>query len=327
MAGPDRFPDLVRPMLATPGELPRGADTARWAYEMKWDGVRAVVYVRDGKARVLTRNDRDVTSTYPELTAMAEALPRLAMVLDGEVVAVDHRGRPDFGRLQQRMHVTTPSAVRTLEQTVPVTYLAFDLLHLDGHDLLTTAYDDRRSLLEGLELHGPRWDVPPAFAGDGDGAVATSLAQGLEGVVAKRRDSRYEAGRRSSSWLKVKHAKAQEVVIGGWRPGAGRREGTIGSLLMGVPGPDGLEFAGHVGTGFTDAMLDDLLRMLRPLERRTSPFATPLPRPDARDAVWVTPRVVGEVAFTEWTKDGRIRHPSWRGLRPDKSPDEVVREG
>jgi bifunctional non-homologous end joining protein LigD len=326
MAGPDPFPDLVRPMLAVAGVLPTGSAAERYAYEMKWDGVRAVVYVRDGRARVLTRNDRDVTGSYPELTAMAAALPRLAMVLDGEVVAPDRHGRPDFGLLQQRMHVTSPAAVRTLVQQVPVSYLAFDLLHLDGHDLLAQPYDDRRSLLEGLDLHGPRWDVPPAFAGDGEGALATSRAQGLEGVVAKRRDSRYEAGRRSAAWLKVKHVRTQEVVLGGWRPGAGRREGTIGSLLVGIPGESGLAYAGHVGTGFTDAMLDHLQGLLKPLARKASPFADPLPRPDARDAVWLAPRLVGEVAFAEWTRDGRLRHPSWRGLRPDKSPDEVVRE-
>jgi bifunctional non-homologous end joining protein LigD len=326
VAARDPFPELVRPMLAVPGTLPTADAAGRWAYEMKWDGVRAVVYVRDGAARVLTRNDRDVTGTYPELTAMAAALPRLPMVLDGEVVALDRAGRPDFGRLQQRMHVGVPAVVRQLEHDVPVSYLAFDLLHLDGHDLTGRSYDDRRSLLEGLGLHGPRWDVPPAFAGAGDDAMAASAAQGLEGVVAKRRDSRYEAGRRSSAWLKVKHVRTQEVVVGGWRPGAGRRAGTIGSLLLGVPGPGGLDYAGHVGTGFTDRVLGDLLRLLRRLERGTSPFAVPLPRPDARDAVWVTPRLVGEVAFTEWTRDGRLRHPSWRGLRPDKSADEVVRE-
>jgi bifunctional non-homologous end joining protein LigD len=325
---PDRqpMPDLVRPMLATAGTLPAGAAAGRYAYEMKWDGVRAVVYVSGGRARVMTRNDREVSRTYPELSRMADSLGSLEVVLDGEVVALDASGRPDFGLLQQRMHVTVPSQVRALVERVPVSYLAFDLLYLDGRLLLDLPYAERRALLDGLDLEGPRWGVPPAFPGDGDAALAASRAQRLEGVVAKRLDSRYEAGRRSSAWVKVKTFLTQEAVVGGWRPGTGRREGTIGSLLLGIPDGDGLAYIGHVGTGFTDAVLADLERRLRPLRRSTSPFAQELPRADARDAVWVTPRLVGEVAYGEWTRDGRLRHPSWRGLRPDKAPSEVVRE-
>ena len=324
------MPDLVRPMLATAGELPRPQEEAAWAYEMKWDGVRLVSYVggaRGDVVRLLTRNDREVGRTYPELTVLRDLLAGVPAVLDGEVVALDRSGRPDFGRLQQRMHVIDPVAVRGLVERVPVAYFVFDLLFLAGRELLELPYTARRELLDSLELSGSTSvAVPPAFAGDGAAALATSRERNLEGVVAKRRESRYEPGRRSRSWVKVKHVRTQEVVVGGWRSGEGRRAGGIGSLLLGIPGRDGLRYVGHVGTGFTEAMLSELAGLLAPLRRATSPFAHEIPRADARDATWVEPRLVGEVAFGEWTQDERLRHPSWRGLRDDKSPDQVVRE-
>jgi bifunctional non-homologous end joining protein LigD len=287
--------------------------------------VRAVTYVDAGAVRVLTRNDRDVTATYPELRGLGEALGAHAVVLDGEVVALDDRGRPSFSVLQQRMHVQRPG--RTLLSSVPVTYLVFDVMWLDGRSLLDTPYTLRREALEALGLAGAHWQTPPSFPGDGASAMAASREQGLEGVLAKRVDSPYRPGRRSRDWVKVKHSRTQEVVIGGWSPGKGRRSGTIGSLLLGVPDDEGrLVYAGHVGTGFTQSMLDDLMSRLSRLERKTSPFAADVPRADARDARWTSPKVVGEVAFTEWTRDGRLRHPTWRGLRPDKSADDVRRE-
>jgi bifunctional non-homologous end joining protein LigD len=247
-------------------------------------------------------------------------------VLDGEIVSFDAGGRPSFGRLQQRMHVTGATQVRRLVETVPVVYLIFDLLHLDGRSMLDLPYAQRRELLDELALAGPSWQTPPHFVGGGADVVRASREQGLEGVVTKRLDAKYLPGRRSDLWRKVKNIRAQEAVVVGWKPGKGRRAGRIGSLLLGLPTDDGLAYAGHVGTGFTDAMLDDLGTRLRPLARKTSPLAGDVPRPDARDAHWVTPKLVGEVAFTEWTQDGRLRHPSWRGLRPDKSPSEVIRE-
>ncbi len=317
------LPDLVRPMLATAGPLPRPEDEAGWAFEMKWDGVRAIGYADRGSWRVMSRNDRDITASYPELRGLTDALGEHRVALDGELVAFDEQGRPSFSVLQQRMHVQRPTP--TLRGQVPVTYLVFDLLHLDGHPTTRLPYAERRRLLEGLGLAGDSWQVPPHFEGSGSDALHASEGAGLEGVVAKRLTSTYHPGARSTDWVKVKHVRMQEVVVGGWRPGAGNREGRIGSLLLGVPDPEdrGLRYAGHVGTGFTAAVLDDLARRLRPLERRTSPFAEELPRRDARDARWVTPRLVGEVAYGEWTPDGRLRHPSWRGLRPDKAVAEV----
>ncbi len=319
------MPSLIRPMLAVlREEVPRDDD--KFAYEFKWDGVRAIVYVDGGRPRVLSRNDRDVTVSYPELRAMAESLGSRQLVLDGEIVAMDERGRPSFEALQARMHVTNAAQVRRLATQVPATFLAFDVLHLDGRSLLDEPYTERRRILESLNLSGPSWQTPPHFEGSGEAILAASKEQGLEGVLAKRLDSRYHAGKRSDCWLKVKNLRTQEVVIGGWKPGEGRRKGAIGSLLLGVPGTDGLDYVGHVGTGFTDAMLRELESMLSPLERTEPPFATAIPRPHAKDAHWVEPQIVGEVAFGEWTKAGILRHPAWRGLRPDKDPAEVTRE-
>jgi bifunctional non-homologous end joining protein LigD len=303
-------------MLAVPGALPTGPD---WSFELKWDGVRAVCYAGP-EISLLSRNDRDITAGYPEVGPIAAQLPAGGAVLDGELVAFDAAGRPSFGALQQRMHVTDPGAVRALAGRVPVVYLIFDLLRLSGHSLLERPYRDRRELLDQLELTGDGWNTPPAFD-DGADLLAASRARGLEGVVAKRRDSRYEPGRRSAAWRKIKHVRTQEVVLGGWRPGEGRRAGRIGSVLMGLPDGDRLRYVGQVGTGFSDAMLDELGRTFATLSATSSPF-----HHCARAAHWLQPRLVAEVAFAEWTADGLLRQPSWRGLRPDKSPDHVIGE-
>jgi bifunctional non-homologous end joining protein LigD len=317
------LPELIRPMLATLGPLPPAKEDDGYAYEMKWDGVRLVLYVSGGRVRAMTRNDREVSATYPELRGLGASLGVRECVLDGEVVALDADGRPSFGALQPRMHVTGATAVRRLVEQIPVTYLIFDVLHLDGRSTVDLPYVERRELLESMALAGPRWQTPPYFVGGGALAVATSQAQGLEGVLAKRLDSAYTPGRRSPEWIKVKNIDTQEVVIGGWRPGSGRRAGMVGSLLVGVPGESGLTYLGHVGTGFTDAVLADLTARVRRLERRSCPFDPPPPRAHAKDAHWVTPKLVGEVAFGGWTRDNLLRHASWRGLRVDKSPDEV----
>ncbi|MEU5695899.1 non-homologous end-joining DNA ligase [Actinosynnema sp. NPDC020468] len=306
-------------MLATPGPLPSGAG---WAYEFKWDGVRLVVYVRGGAVRALTRNDIDVTGAYPELGVLAGALGGRDAVLDGEVVAVDAGGRPDFARLQSRMHVREPG--EALRAAVPVAYYVFDLLHL-GTPLLALPYAERRARLAGCGLTGHREVlVPPHFTGvDGRDVLGAAVEHGLEGVVAKRVDSRYEPGRRSAAWVKVPLLHTREVLIGGWRPGEGRRAGTIGSLLLGVPTPDGLHYAGKVGTGFTHAALITLHDLLRPLEQPRSPFASAVPPREAAHAHWTAPLLVAEVEFRTRTPEGRLRHASWRGLRPDRTPDDI----
>jgi bifunctional non-homologous end joining protein LigD len=318
------LPALVRPMLATPGGLPRRDDG--WAFEFKWDGVRAIAYVDGGRIRLLSRNDRDITPSYPELRHVGEALGSRDAVLDGEIVAFDSAGRPSFASLQSRMHVLDENKARRLAQQTPVAYVVFDLLFLDGRPFVDLGYRERRAALEDLALGGPHLAVPPRFEGSGADVLSASRAQGLEGVVAKRLDSPYRPGRRSPEWIKVKHVNTQEVVVVGWAPGKGRREGTIGALLMAVNEEDGLHFVGRVGTGFTEAVLADLAERLLPLERATPPVAGALSGPQVRDARWVEPRLVGEVSYSQWTTDGRLRHPSWRGLRPDKGPQAVRRE-
>jgi bifunctional non-homologous end joining protein LigD len=210
---------------------------------------------------------------------------------------------------------------------VPVSYLAFDLLWLDDKPLLDLAYAQRRELLDGLGLQGGNWQAPPSFPGESGAAVqAVSKEHGLEGIMAKRLQSRYEPGRRSQSWLKIKNVRRQEVVIGGWKPGEGARAGGIGSLLVGVQDAGELVYCGHVGTGFTQQTLRMLAGKLTPLRRATSPFGTAVPAEDARSAQWVDPVLVAEIAFADWTRSGRLRAPSFKGLRDDKDAAEVVRE-
>jgi bifunctional non-homologous end joining protein LigD len=316
-------PEDLPPMLAAAGELPPDTD-GRWGFEFKWDGVRALAHVRDGELTLRARSGNDVTATYPELGRLPAALAGHDAVLDGEVVAFDAAGRPDFGTLQGRIHRTGPEVAR-LSATAPVSYLVFDLLAWDGESLLALPYTARRERLDALGLSGERWVTTPWFRSGGAGVQAASRENGLEGVVAKRLDAPYRPGGRGPDWRKVKNIRTQAVVVGGWRPGAGRRAGGIGSLLLGVHDDRGdLVFAGHVGTGFTAKALTGLGRAVTP--RATSPFVGALPREVTRDAQWVEPTLVGEVVFTEWTREGRLRHPSWRGLRADLSPTDVVVE-
>ena len=305
-------------MLASPGPLPAGAG---WAYEVKWDGVRALVAVEGGEVRATSRSGNDVTGGYPELAALG--LPD-GVLLDGELVVLGPGGTPDFGLLQSRMHVRGPAPA--LRERAPVIFLPFDVLHAGGASLLDAPYDDRRAVLDALGL-----DVPPAFLDGGADLLASTLASGLEGVLAKRRDGRYLPGRRTDGWVKVKHVHRQSAVICGWKPGAGGRAGSLGSLLLGIhdagpPAGDGLRYAGHVGTGFDAATLALLADRLAPLARATPPYDGPVPREHARLARWVEPVLVCEVALTAWTREGRLRHPSYKGLRDDLDPTAVVRE-
>jgi bifunctional non-homologous end joining protein LigD len=320
------LPTYLSPMLATLGELPPAAQDDRWGYEMKWDGMRAIVRIDRGRLTLYSRNDRDVTVSYPELHPLAEVFATDQVLLDGEIVAFDAAGRPSFRLLQDRMHIGSATQAKALSGSRPVVLLAFDLLYAAGESLLSLPYTERRDRLERLDLSGPAWRTQAAFAGTGAEAVRTSKELGLEGVLAKRLDSPYRPGKRSREWLKVKNLFTQEVVIGGWTPGQGNRTDTIGALLLGLPGPDGLTYVGKVGTGFTRRMLDELLPRLRRLERKTSPFQPVPPRAEVREAHWVNPQLVGEVAYGEWTGDNRLRHPAWRGLRPDKDVAEVRKE-
>ena len=314
------LPGLIRPMLASlRRSLP--ADQDRYGWEFKWDGVRAIAYVGGGGVRLVSRNDKDMAASYPELAVLAGRVGA-PVVLDGEIVAL-RDGRPDFGALQSRMHVRRPTA-RLIGQT-PVQLYLFDLLHHGPDSLLGLPYTGRRDRLEALGLDADPVRTPPWYRDDAEIVLATSLKFGLEGVVGKPLASRYHPGGRRD-WLKVKNIRHQEVIICGWQPGQGRRADTIGSLILGIYQGGRLRYAGNVGTGFTEAMLAGLMRQLAPLERDTSPFGTPAPPRYARGAHWVEPRLAGEVAFSEWTADGSMRHPSWRGLRADKDPGQVRHE-
>ena len=320
-AGDGALAQRIAPMLATTGPLPR--DDAAWAYEIKWDGVRAITYVEGVSMRVESRNLADITPRYPELAGLPEALGGRGTILDGEVVAFDESGRPSFGLLQHRMHVAGEAEVRRRMAEHPVVYMIFDLLWLDAEPIWRYPYAERRGLLAGLGLSGPRWQAPAHHVGDGDALREASRERGLEGIVAKRLDSAYEPGRRSRRWLKIKNVARQEVVIGGWLPGEGGRSGRLGALLMGVNDESGLRVVGKVGTGFTDRTLAELGRRLGELARPDSPFSNQVPYRHAR---FVDPVLVAEVEFTEWTVNRTLRHPSYKGVRDDKPASEVVRE-
>jgi bifunctional non-homologous end joining protein LigD len=314
-------PRHIKPMLARAGALP--AEPQRWSFEIKWDGVRALAHISEAGLRVESRNLRDITGTYPELSPLPPDLAgRSATVLDGEIIATDAEGRPSFGRLQQRMNVGSPS--ERLCAAVPVSYAVFDLLWLDGQDLTGLPYEQRRARLESLALTTGAWRLPEIHPGRGRELLAATRARGLEGIVAKRLDSNYLPGGRTGAWLKLKHSLAQELVIGGWLPGEGRRRERIGALLMGYHDGERLAFAGRVGTGFSDQTLLELQERLAPLIQPVSPFDPPPKLP--AHAIYVEPALVAEVAFSEWTREGIMRAPSFKGLRNDKVAREVVRE-
>ncbi len=342
----------ARPMLATagsPGEL-RGLEAEAWAFEMKWDGFRTLATVTrppggEAQVRLASRTGLDMTHTYPELQALADMLDPddLPAVLDGEIVALDAHGRPEFRRLQQRANLQKKRDVEAARRKVRVDLMLFDVLALAGEPVTDRTYDERRHLLERAVRPARPVHVPPAFDGDLEAAMDTSRDLRLEGVLAKRRSSTYAPGRRSREWLKVKHSRMQEVVVVGWRPlhaGEAREDDrTMGSLLLALPAPTGadetaLRYVGKVGTGFAEKDRREIATRLRSIERRSPPLDG-VPRAEARHARWVTPRLVGEVEYGDWTADptdpdlvdeARLRHARWRGWREDKEPADVVVE-
>lgn len=319
-------------MLATPlAEPPTGEG---WAYEIKWDGIRALAYI-DGGLKLSARRGSDHTAKYPELADFAEALDGRPAILDGEIVAFDDEGRPRFQLLQRRMGLANEATIRRRAVETPATYVAFDVLWLGGESLLELPYEERRERLDSLSLDGPHWRAPRNHVGDGAALWDLVQERDLEGIVAKRLGSPYRPGKRSREWAKVRNRRGQELVIGGWMPGEGSRGGRVGSLLVGHFVGDQLAYAGGVGTGFTQDMLVELTELLKPLERPDSPFElgedpkikyAQRARDRGAGPVWVNPELVAEVEFTEWTNEGTLRQPSFKGLRTDKDPREVVRE-
>jgi bifunctional non-homologous end joining protein LigD len=315
-------------MKAIPGTaLPTGDG---WVYETKWDGMRVLTEVGPDGVAAWSGNGKDAAAAFPELAALGPALAPVEALLDGEVVALDDRGRPSFERLQHRMHVTSAAEARRRAADVPVGYVVFDLLRLAGHDLTGQPWRDRRRLLDALaDDLPPGIDVATVYE-DGPDLLAAVTRQGLEGVMAKRVDAPYLPGRRSRSWVKVKVRRHDEMVVGGWSGGLGNREGKLGSLLVGffdpVPGgetPGPLRYGGRVGSGFTSGELDRMGARLAALATDVCPFDPPPPPLHRKGAHWVRPEVVVEVEYGEWTVEGRLRHPVYLGERTDKAAVDV----
>lgn len=305
-------------MLAVPATaIPTGDD---WAHEVKWDGMRILADVRDGRLRLTARSGNDVTASYPELAGLAHLYDD--MLLDGEVVALDG-GRPSFGALAERMHVKDHRRAERLAAARPVTYMVFDLLRLYGSDLTGQPLRARRELLERLDLDGRHWQVPPVYT-DGHELFEATREQGLEGVVSKRLSSTYLPGRRSPDWLKLPHRTTHSVVVGGWRPEQTNDSGRLGAVLVGTPdGSGGWAFAGRVGSGIAGRAATLLAGAIGSGTRSASPFSTEVPRIDAVGTTWVEPRLVVEVRALEVTRDGRLRQPAYLGLRTDLTPADV----
>lgn len=307
----------MQPMLATVAEgVPRGPE---WVHEVKWDGMRVLADVHDGRLVLSSRTGRDVSVSFPELEGLAQTYDDL--LLDGEVVALDG-GLPSFAALAERMHVSSARKAAQLATTRPVTFMAFDLLRLFGSDLTSQPWSARRELLERLDLHGSAWQVPPVYD-DGEELFEATRDQGLEGVVSKRRSAPYAAGRRSPDWRKSPHRATLSVVVGGWRPETGTT-GRMGAVLVGTPdGRGGWEYAGRVGAGLAGTAGARVGRLLDPLQRTDSPFSTDVPREDALGATWVEPRVVVEVQSLGRGSTGKLRQPAYLGVRTDLTPDDL----
>jgi len=322
----DPMPVQLAPMLTRLSGMPPDEDN--YGFEIKWDGVRAVIFSRAGKLRIQSRSLADITHRYPELHSLAAHLGARSVILDGEIIALNAQGRPSFELMQQRLGVASEALARKRMEQIPATFMAFDVLYLDGRSLMHRPYVERRELLDSLGLNAAHWQTPPYTRGEGAAMLQVSREQQLEGIVAKLLESKYEPGQRSGAWRKIKNKAGQEFVIAGWLAGEGSRHGKIGSILLGVydysNGKPRLLYAGKAGTGFTDATLNQLAKLLTPLRTEHSPFE---PSPSIpRGAVFTQPRLVGEFEYTEWTQQNILRHPSFKGLRPDRSPLDVVRE-
>ncbi len=305
------MPGAIQPMKA---RLENPDGDVDWQFEIKWDGYRAIAF-GGRKFHLQGRRPGDITADFPEISGLGEVMPEA--ILDGELVVFDEDGRPDFQLMQSRR-----------DRRLSASFMIFDLLWLDGVDLRPSPYLDRRRALDQLDLEGPSWSVPERIDATLEEAMAVTSELGLEGIVAKDPDSPYVEGSRSRYWRKVKHVRRQEFVVGGWLPGKGHRESTLGAILVGYGAPDarGLRYAGRVGTGLDDRLLAGLAPRLEAAEMPEPPFASRDLDAIPSGARWCEPAQVVEVRFTQWTREGRLRNPVFLGFRPDKRPEEVVRE-
>ena len=317
------MPTAIAPMLAVLSDLP--SDPGNWAFEYKWDGVRALAFWNGKRLTLHSRNQLDITRRYPDLQELGKALPRGGAILDGEILALDSDGKPSFARLQRRMHAEGTDNIARLVKQVPVWYVLFDILWLRGRSLFDQSYTRRREILEGLTVAGPAWQISPAHTGQGKEMLAAARQNALEGLVAKRLDSLYDPGRRSPNWRKIKVIFGQEFVIGGWVPEKGVNKNRVGTLLVGYYDCEGrLHFAGGVGTGFNAAFHASVTSQLLPLAISSNPFVQ---RVAKKDVIFVKPQLVAEVEFRRWPEGGQVQQASFKGIRTDKTAREVVKEG
>ncbi|MBP2652860.1 MAG: polymerase LigD, ligase domain protein [Firmicutes bacterium] len=323
---------IIKPMLAKQSDLPRN-DT-EYGFEIKWDGMRAILYYQDEHLQIMSRNQKDVTAQYPELNELGISETKRNLILDGEIVHLGQNGQPSFSGLQHRMGLTTATTIDTRKKDYPVTYIIFDLLSLHGESTMHLSYTMRREILDKLQLTGPAWQTPAYKLGSGQDILKAASSLGLEGIVAKRLSSIYVPGKRTGDWLKIKNHERQELVIGGFVPGNSARRNKIGALLLGYYNvtiteskadnqTQQLIYAGKAGTGFTSAGLEYLGTLLSSLIISHNPFNTIIPD---RKTIFVRPVLVGEFEFTEWTSNNTLRHPVFKGLRTDKQANEVIRE-
>ena len=305
----------MRPMLATHGRTVPVGDA--WTHEVKWDGVRALTDVRDGTLRMTSRNENAITLAWPELSTSPYG--ERDLLVDGEIIALNDRGIPDFRTLQERMHVRKAATAERLAEKVPAIYMVFDLLRLDGRDLAGLPLEERRAALEDLAINGT-WQVPPQYD-DGAMLFDATLQQGLEGVVSKRRTSTYRFGERSPHWLKLAHRHRLAYVVGGWRPQEGTSD-RLAALLVGEVTPTGLLYRGRVGSGIGARQSRALTELVAGLGRADSPFADEVPAIDARGTRWLEPVLVVDID-THGRGYERLRQPSFQGVRTDLTPEDL----
>lgn len=323
----DPMPSLIEPMLASlSASIP--IETEKFAFEFKWDGVRAISYFSNGNRRILSRNHLDITARYPELATMTEIFGDRPVILDGEIIALDEDDHASFALLQHRMHANPHAALRLMRE-IPIYYILFDVLYLDAHRTTSLPYTRRRELLEELTLVGPHWRVGPSVIGDGESVLVAARQHQMEGVVAKRLDSTYEPGRRSPNWLKIKIVHRQEFVVCGWRTERGSPR-NLGALLIGYHDrkTGELQYAGSLGTGFNGHTLAEMEKLLASRTIKTNPFNDQVPRSTrgSCDVHFVRPDLVVEAEYRRWPADGLVQQASFKGLRTDKRAKEVVRE-